>query len=447
MSDREWERVQEMAFTSWVNSVLDKRGNVQKIKDVSVDLSNGVRLIYFLESVSGKRFPKKFDLDPKTRILCVQNLHLAMLFVDHDLGVKIHGVAAEEFVDNNKKMILGFLWTLYRKYRIQVISEGDKSSEEGLLAWVKKTTDGYAGVNITNFKASFKDGCAYLALTHKYDPSLFQYQDYQGKDQIERLNAAFDFAEKHLGIPRLLEAEALSKGQCDERSIVLYTSLFFHAFRAKEERDAAAANQNALANKLAALEKSLAGEKMSHEELMRQKKELEDALNQIRRKNDERNQRIADVQSKIDDTLRCIDDERMAKIDLEARISRTEKEKAILELKLAETLDENEHLRNKLAEDKKRAEAEQAGLALLRSHIGFEITDIAKWQSFMDEPDVVPYTKAAVNLNPELQSLSYVEQAKRLGSRVDSENKGLEQYLKKKEDDLKNANAPKKRVK
>eukprot|EP01133_Synstelium_polycarpum_P010992 gene10992-12802_t len=441
--NKEWEKVQEMAFTSWVNSVLDKCGK-DRIKEVSNDLSDGVKLIFFLESVSGKKFTKKFDHEPKTRIMRIQNLHLAMIFVDEELKIKVQGVAAEEFVDCNKKMILGFLWTLYRKYRISVINEGDKSSEEGLLAWCKKTTDGYKNVNITNFKQSFRDGNAFLALAHKFDPSVFSYDEYDQTEQVSRLNAAFEFAEKGLGIPKLLDAESLSKGNVDERSIVLYTSLFFHAFRAKEEREALEASSGALANKLATLEQSLEGEKLSQEELAKQKKDLEDALNLIRTQNDQRNQRIQDLQSKIDDALRGIDDEKMAKIDLESRLSKTEKDKAILELKLAETLDEKERLERKLEEDRKRAAAEREGLGLLRQHIGYQMTDIHKWQSFLDNPDALPYTTLPVNLDAELASLSFEEQAKKLGSKVENENVLLEKYLLAKEDLAKNGGVVKK---
>ncbi|KAN0004181.1 hypothetical protein ACTFIZ_010319 [Dictyostelium cf. discoideum] len=431
--NKEWEKVQEMAFTSWVNSVLEKRG-CDKISDVSTDLSDGVKLIYFLESVSGKKFPKKFDLEPKTRIMRVQNLHLAMLFIDEDLKIKVQGVAAEEFVDNNKKMILGFLWTLYRKYRISVINEGDKSSEEGLLAWCKKTTEGYNNVNITGFKTGFRDGHGFLALAHKYDPTVFKYDEYEGHDNIARLNAAFDFAEKGLGIPKLLEAESLSKGNVDERSIVLYTSLFFHAFRAKEEREALEASQNSLNNKLASLEQSLEGEKHSQEELLKQKKDLEDALNKIREQNDNRNSRITDLQSKIDDALRGLDDEKLAKLDLESRLAKCEKDKAILELKLAEILDEKDRLEKKIDEDKKRAEAERLGLGLIRQHLAAQFSDIHKWQSFLEHPETVPYTGTPVDLDSELSSLSFEEQAKKLASKLESENILIEKYLTGKEE-------------
>jgi hypothetical protein len=84
-------------------------------------------------------------------------------------------------------MILGFLWSLFKRYRIQVIkTDGkkkkpdlfihqlslpplfprisrllsltlfffptDKSSEEGLLLWAKKTTAGYRDVNVESYK-------------------------------------------------------------------------------------------------------------------------------------------------------------------------------------------------------------------------------------------------------------------------------------------------------
>ncbi|GAM23905.1 hypothetical protein SAMD00019534_070790, partial [Acytostelium subglobosum LB1] len=90
---KDWEIVQEKAFTAWVNSVLDKRGD--KIADVSKDLSDGVKLIFFLEMISGKKLGKKFDLDPKARIHMIQNLALAIAFVDNDLKIKVPGVGAE----------------------------------------------------------------------------------------------------------------------------------------------------------------------------------------------------------------------------------------------------------------------------------------------------------------------------------------------------------------
>lgn len=53
------------------------------------------------------------------------------------------------------KLTLGMLWSLFKRLRIEVISEEGQSSEMGLLAWLKKMTADYDGVDIRNFKERF----------------------------------------------------------------------------------------------------------------------------------------------------------------------------------------------------------------------------------------------------------------------------------------------------
>lgn len=131
------------AFTAWVNGVLDKIH--EKVNDITTDFSDGIRLIEFLELLSNKKIGKKLERDPKSRIHKIQNVYLAIQFTE-TLDVKPEGVSAEgkinfvitaskhpltlflDIVDCNKKLILGFLWHLYRKYRIAVIKEGGKPS-------------------------------------------------------------------------------------------------------------------------------------------------------------------------------------------------------------------------------------------------------------------------------------------------------------------------------
>ncbi len=54
---------------------------------------------------------------------------------------------------------------------------------------------------------------------------------------MELLTTAFEIAEKHMNIPKLLEASDIIEGDPDERSIQLYASLFFHAFSSKREKE------------------------------------------------------------------------------------------------------------------------------------------------------------------------------------------------------------------
>jgi len=236
VADRSWVQVQIKAFTAWINQTLALRKKY--VNDISTDLSNGVNLINFFELLCSKKLKAKYDENPKNRIKQIQNVHLALLFLEKEMEVPNPGISAEEIVDTNLKLVLGLLWTLFRKYRISVISEEDKSSEEGLLLWCKNITEGYKNVHIDKWKNSFRDGMAFLAMVHRYNPekTALRYEDYSQGNPKDNLLAAFEFAETEMGVPKLLEPQEVIEGTVDERSLVLYTSLFFHAFNAAKDR-------------------------------------------------------------------------------------------------------------------------------------------------------------------------------------------------------------------
>jgi cortexillin 1/2 len=79
----------------------------------------------------------------------------------------------------------------------------------------------------------------------------------------QRLEKAFEIAEKTINIPKLLDVNEVMKGTTDERALILYTSLFFHAFSAQAQARAAAGKHDSL----------LQGK----EELMKKVSELEKA--------------------------------------------------------------------------------------------------------------------------------------------------------------------------
>lgn len=81
------------------------------------------------------------------------------------------------------------------------------SAKEGLLLWCQRKTQPYKNVNVQNFHMSFKDGLAFCALIHRHRPDLIDYDHLSREDPIKNLNLAFDIAEKHLDIPRMLDAE------------------------------------------------------------------------------------------------------------------------------------------------------------------------------------------------------------------------------------------------
>jgi len=373
----DWEIVQEKAFTAWVNGVLNKIE--EKITDITLDFSDGIRLIHFLELLSNKKIGKKLELDAKSRIHKIQNVYLAMQFTE-TMEVKVEGVAAEDFVDSNKKLILGFLWTLYRKYRIAVIKEGDKSSEEGLLLWCKNTTAGYEGVDIKTFKTGFRDGNAFLALVHKYDPSQFDYDDYTKETPQERLEKAFEIAEKTINIPKLLDINEVMKGTTDERSLILYASLFFHAFSAQAQALLSA--------------NMLSSAQHSREELIRQLSVLEKSRGELSDAN-------------------------------------TSKDKQIEELK-----EEVAKLKAKVSEQSKRADAEFSILLLLRQQFDQHVLDMHHWRKLLEVDTFADFLmEVKTPLVEELAKAGGFDvQAKLLRTKLEEETKDIQKYLKEKEE-------------
>ena len=54
-----------------------------------------MELINFLELLSGKALNKKYDKNPAMRIQRIQNIHLALQFLEREMDVKLVGIGAE----------------------------------------------------------------------------------------------------------------------------------------------------------------------------------------------------------------------------------------------------------------------------------------------------------------------------------------------------------------
>merc|ERR1712139_95922 len=62
-----------------------------------------------------------------------------------------------------------------------------------------------------------------------------------GDNPLENLNYAFDVAEKHLDIPRMLDPDDLiNTPKPDERAIMTYVSCYYHAFQGAQQAEMAA---------------------------------------------------------------------------------------------------------------------------------------------------------------------------------------------------------------
>ncbi|XP_051578484.1 alpha-actinin-2b isoform X2 [Myxocyprinus asiaticus] len=234
--DPAWEKQQRKTFTAWCNSHLRKAGT--QIENIEEDFRNGLKLMLLLEVISGERLPKPDR--GKMRFHKIANVNKALDFITSK-GVKLVSIGAEEIVDGNVKMTLGMIWTIILRFAIQDISVEETSAKEGLLLWCQRKTAPYRNVNVQNFHVSWKDGLALCALIHRHRPDLIDYAKLNKDDALGNLNLAFDIAEKHLDIPKMLDAEdILNTPKPDERAIMTYVSCFYHAFAGAEQAETAA---------------------------------------------------------------------------------------------------------------------------------------------------------------------------------------------------------------
>uniref|UniRef100_A0A8D1QLN1 F-actin cross-linking protein n=1 Tax=Sus scrofa TaxID=9823 RepID=A0A8D1QLN1_PIG len=224
--DPAWEKQQRKTFTAWCNSHLRKAGT--QIENIEEDFRNGLKLMLLLEVISGERLPKPDR--GKMRFHKIANVNKALDYIASK-GVKLVSIGAEEIVDGNVKMTLGMIWTIILRFAIQDISVEETSAKEGLLLWCQRKTAPYRNVNIQNFHTSpIQNYFKKLVL-------LFFMQD----DPIGNINLAMEIAEKHLDIPKMLDAEDLVyTARPDERAIMTYVSCYYHAFAGAQKAETAA---------------------------------------------------------------------------------------------------------------------------------------------------------------------------------------------------------------
>jgi len=235
--EKTWENIQKKTFTGFINSHLRKRNLV--VTDIEKELCDGLKLIAFLEIIADDTFGYKYVKQPKLRIQSISNVGYCLQFIKSK-GVNLVGIAPEEIVDGNLKMILGMIWTIILRFQIQEISLEELSAKEALLLWCQKKTEGYPGVNVKNFHTSFQDGLAFCALIHRHRPDLLNFDALDKNDKLGNLNLAFDVAEKHLDVPKLLDAhDILDLVKPDERSIITYVSLYYHVFASSQRAETA----------------------------------------------------------------------------------------------------------------------------------------------------------------------------------------------------------------
>ncbi|XP_068916696.1 filamin-A isoform X4 [Tenebrio molitor] len=232
--DAQWKKIQQNTFTRWANEHLK---TVEKhIGNLETDLSDGLRLITLIEVLAGKRLPKH-NKKPSFRSQKLENVSVALKFLQDDEGIRIVNIDSSHIVDCKLKLILGLIWTLILHYSISLpMWEGEDDMNNGgteptpkqrLMNWIQtKLPD----LPIHNFTTDWNDGKAVGALVDAVAPGLCpDWPDWDPKDSVENASEAMGLADDWLNVPQLIKPEEIVNPNVDEQSMMTYLSQFPNA--------------------------------------------------------------------------------------------------------------------------------------------------------------------------------------------------------------------------
>ncbi|XP_066485712.1 nesprin-2 isoform X2 [Tiliqua scincoides] len=259
----EQKNTQKRTFTSWVNSQLEKHSPPSVISDLYADIGQGNILLDLLEVLSGQQLTREKG---SNTFQCRSNIEHALTFLKNR-SIKLINIHVADIIEGKPSIVLGLIWNIILHFHIEELTwiltcgyghhpeDGPSvvgtsptanppsktnttvkerwkmSAKKALLLWAKEQCAMHGSISVADFKSSWRNGLAFLAVIHALRPDLVDMESAKGRSNKENLKEAFDIAEKELKIPRLLEPEDVDVVSPDEKSIMTYVSQFLQYFK------------------------------------------------------------------------------------------------------------------------------------------------------------------------------------------------------------------------
>ncbi|KAG8561188.1 hypothetical protein GDO81_015281 [Engystomops pustulosus] len=261
----DYEGTQKRTFSNWINSQLLKHPQSTVVKDLYVDIKNGHLLLDLLEVLSGEDLPREKG---KNVFQSRSNIESALNFLG-SRSIKLINIHVEDVISGKPSIVLGLIWQIILHFHIEGLasilantedqqpvkcetenvvsptaspspkrsakSKWKTSAKKALLQWAQEQCSKLGSIDIKDFKSSWKNGMAFLAIIQSLRPDLIDMDKLQEMSNEEKLKEAFRLAETELKIPKLIEPEDLTISNPDEKSIMTYVAQFLQYSKNLEE--------------------------------------------------------------------------------------------------------------------------------------------------------------------------------------------------------------------
>ncbi|KAI8123715.1 hypothetical protein FF38_08758 [Lucilia cuprina] len=229
--------IEDKTKTPTTMLITNTTTNNNKTQDVNVKTTNSSKV-----NASTKDSPKEVDIKPtsENKRPELQPLNLKKSYENIEPSPVPSAPAANNTNNtNNTSNTNGYLTVSSQQLTtnttnnsslkpVEKIILKENTPGQDLLEWCKEVTKDYPNVKVTNLTTSWRNGMAFCAIIHHFEPNLIDMSKLTPHDVVGNCRIAFDAAES-LGIPRVIEPRDMSLLAVPDKLAVM---TYLHQLRA-----------------------------------------------------------------------------------------------------------------------------------------------------------------------------------------------------------------------
>lgn len=228
-----WVMAQHRTMARWISSKV-----AAPVTDVTKDLSDGLVLIQLINTILHETQLSPYRLNPvykkpTFRLQKLENADDVLKFCSLVLQINTCNISAENIVNGDLKLVLGFIWTLfvYASSRLISLSNEGRSVLEIktiLLAWLNDLGRRKALPQVCNFNKDWsvqqekRPDLIFAAILDFYFPNFVSYSAFVEGKRLTNLHTVITRAEQELDIPQLAQPEDFNVLVPEEKCIIFY---------------------------------------------------------------------------------------------------------------------------------------------------------------------------------------------------------------------------------